>query len=113
MKGMDVARVHLFFSFKLGGELFSCALVHCFSKVFDEPDPNNGLWIVEPNVDQDGYWVISVVHIDSIVRATHLLPVFKSDMPILRNINFSHTLDVFTAFYVNKYIDYHAFETLF
>ena len=113
VRGLDVARVHLFFSFELGGELFSCALVHHFSKVFDEPDPDNGLWIVEPDVDQDGYRVMSVVHVDSIVRATHLLPVFKSDTPIPRNINFSHTLNVFTAFYVNKYIDYHAFETLF
>jgi hypothetical protein len=27
-------------------------------------------------------------------------------------VNFSHTLDIFAAFYVNKYIDYHAFETV-
>ena len=63
--------MHLFFLFELGGKLFSCALVHHFSKVFDEPDPNNGPWIVEPNVDQDGYWVMSVVHVNSIVCVTH------------------------------------------
>ena len=112
MRGLDVAHVHLFFSFELGNELFSCALVHHFSKTFDEPDPDNGLWVVEPDFDRDGYRIMSVIHADSIVRATHLLPVFKGDAAIPRNLNFSHTLNVFTAFYVNKYIDYHAFETL-
>ena len=56
---------------------------------------------------------MSVVHVDSMVRAAHLLPVFKGDATVPREINFSHTLDVFTAFYVNKYIYYHAFETVF
>ena len=69
---------------------------------------------MEPNFDDHGYWVMSVVHIDSIVRGVHLLPIFRGDAAIPRDdINFSHTLDIFTAFYVNKYIDYHAFETLF
>ena len=71
------------------------------------------MWIVEPDLDRNDYWVMSIVHVDSIVRATHLLPVFKVDTPVPREINFSHTLDIFTAFYVNKYIDYHAFETMF
>ena len=113
MKGLDIARTHLLFSFELGDESFSCALVHHFSKSFDEPDPDNGMWIVEPNFDNDGYRVMSIVHVDCIVRAAHLLPVFRGDAPVPRNLNFTHTLDVFTAFYVNKYIDYHAFETLF
>lgn len=111
MGGLDIARAHLFFSFELEDELFSCALIHHFSKSFDEPDPDNGMWIVEPDIDGAGYRVMSVVHVDSIVRGAHLLPVFRGNAAIPRDINFSHTLDVFTAFYVNKYIDYHAFET--
>ena len=72
------------------------------------------MWIVEPNFDDRGYRVMSVVHIDSIVHGVHLLPIFRGDAAIPRDdINFSHTLDIFTAFYVNKYIDYHAFKTLF
>ena len=112
VRGLDVARVHLFFSFALGEETFECALIHGFCKCFTDPDPDNGLWIFEPDYSQDGYRIMSVVHIESIVRAAHLLPVFKDETPIPREINFTNTLDVFKAFYLNKYIDYHAFETL-
>lgn len=113
MRGLEVARVHLFFSFEVGSDLFSCALVHHFCKSFDDPDPDNGMWVVEPDLDSNGYRVMSIVHVDSIVRAAHFLPVFKGDAAIPREVNFSHTLSIFTAFYVNKYIDYHAFETVF
>lgn len=113
MRGLDAARVHLFFSFEAGDNLYSCALVHEFSKSFDNPDPDNGMWIVEPDFDHEKYRIMSIVHVDSIVRGAHLLPVFGGDISVPREINFSHTLDVFAAFYVNKYIDYHAFETVF
>ena len=113
MRGVDVARVHLFFSFEVGGETHSCVLVHFFCKSFNDPDPDNGMWIVEPDVGNDGSRVMSVIHVDSIICGAHLLPVFGHDTVVPREVNFSHTLDVFTAFYVNKFIDYHAFETLF
>lgn len=71
------------------------------------------MWIVEPDFDPAGYRIMSIIHIDSIVRAAHLLPVFGGDASVPREINFSNTLDIFSAFYVNKYIDYHAFETMF
>lgn len=112
VRGLDVARVHLFFSFVLEEEEFQCALVHEFCKSFTDPDPDNGLWVFEPDYNNDGYRIMSVVHVDSIVRAAHLLPVFKARTPIPREINFTNTLDVFKAFYLNKYIDYHAFEIL-
>ena len=96
----------------LGEDVFECALIHEFCKSFTDPDPDNGLWVFEPDNDNNGYRIMSVVHLDSIIRAAHLLPVFKDDTPIPREINFTHTLDVFKAFYLNKYIDYHAFETL-
>jgi len=113
MRGLDVARVHLFFSFEVGDDIFSCALIHQFSKSFDDPDPDNGMWIVEPEFDDNKYRVMSVVHVDSIVRAAHLLPVFGGNITVPREVNFSNTLDIFGAFYVNKYINYHAFETVF
>jgi hypothetical protein len=113
MRGLEVARIHLLFSFEAGDDVFSCALIHEFFKPFDDPDPDNGMWIVEPDLNNDKYRIMSVVHVDSIIRAAHLLPVFKSDIAIPREINFSDTLDAFTAFYVNKYIDYHAFEIAF
>jgi hypothetical protein len=113
VRGLDVARVHLFFSFVFMGEAFQCALVHEFCKTFTDPDPDNGLWILEPDYNPGGSRIMSVVHLDSIVRGAHLLPVFKDDTPIPREINFTNTLDVFKGFYLNKYIDYHAFKTLY
>ena len=111
-RGLNVARVYLFFSFTLGEEEFECALVHEFYKSFTDPDPDNGLWIVEPDYGDDGRRIMSVVHIESIIRAAHLLPVFNQQTPIPREIKFTKTLDAFKAFYLNKYIDYHAFEAL-
>jgi hypothetical protein len=37
------------------------------------------------------------------------MPVFGDD-PIPLELCAEHSLDVFQTFYVNKYIDYHAFE---
>jgi hypothetical protein len=113
VRGLDVARVHMFFLFVFRDELFECALVHEFCKTFTDPDPDNGLWVFEPDYSLDGFRIMSVVHIDSIICAAHLLPVFKDSTPIPREINFTHMLDIFGAFYLNKYIDYHAFESLY
>ena len=113
MRGLDIARVHLFFSFEADSRLFSCALVHHFCKTFDNPDPDTGMWIVEPDLDCEGYRVMSIVHLDSVVHAMHLLLIFKGDTLVPSEVNFTHTLDIFSALYVNKYIDYHAFETVF
>ena len=112
-KGLDVARVHLFFSFETDEQTFPCALIHNFHKTFTEPDPDNGMWIVEPEYVADGSRSMSVVHVDSIARATHLLPIFRGPSTLPPQLKFSLTLDTFRAFYVNKYIDYHAFETVF
>ena len=112
VRSLEVTRVHLLFSFAFRDQVFECALVHEFCKSFTDPDPDNGLWIFEPDLTADRSRIMSVVHLDSIIRAVHLLPVFKDDTPIPREINFTHTLNVFKSFYLNKYIDYHAFETL-
>ncbi|KAF9780987.1 hypothetical protein BJ322DRAFT_1112381 [Thelephora terrestris] len=112
VRGLEVARVQLLFSFMLEEELFECALVHEYCKSFTDPDPDNSLWIFEPDYSDGGSRITSVIHLNSIVRAAHLSPVFKDNTPMPREINFSHTLDVFSAFYLNNYIDYHAFETL-
>lgn len=112
-RGLDVARVHLFFSFVMGEETFECALIHEFCKTYLDPDPDTGMWVIEPDYNGDRYRIMSVVHVNSIIRAAHLLPVFRDGSPILREINFTHMLNVFKAFYLNKYIDYHAFKTVF
>jgi hypothetical protein len=112
VRGLNVARVHLFFSFGFRGTTYECALIHEYCKSFTDLDPDNSLWIFEPDHSADGSRIVSVVHANSIICAAHLLPIFKNDAPIPRQINFTHTLNAFNTFYLNKYIDYHAFETL-
>ena len=113
VKGVDVARVHLFFSFETEDQVYRCALVQNFCKTFTDPDPDNGMWVVEPKHFADDSRFMSIVHINSIICATHLLPIFRGFSDLPRQLKFSLTLDSFRAFYINKYMDYHAFETLF
>ena len=111
MGGLLVACVLLFFSFTIDGELHQCALVHWFSTFGDQPNPNNGMRVITPDysgTDRD----VSVIHIDSIVRAAHLLPIFDKQ-PLPHTLNYTRTLDSFQGFYVNKYIDYHVYEAFF
>ena len=112
MRGLDVARVRLFFSFSHNGIKYPCALVHWFSHPGNSPDDNTGMWEVEPDILDDGTKFVSIIHLDTIVRAAHLLPVYGQEF-VSRTLSFSDTLDVFGTFYVNKYIDHHAFEIAF
>ena len=110
MSDLLVARVLLFFSFTFNKEEHRCALVHWYSIFGDQPDPDNGMWMVTPDYF-GGARNLSVIHIDSIFRAAHLLPIFDRT-PLPRTLNYTTTLDSFQGFYVNKYIDYHAYETV-
>ena len=109
MRGLDVARVRLFFSFSHNGVEYPCALVRWFSRVGDSPDDHTGMWVVQP--DDDGS-PPSIIHLDSVVRAAHLLPVFGPER-VSTTLSFTDTLDTFTRFYVNKFVDHHAFEIVF
>ena len=112
MRGLLVARVYLFFRFSHEGVDYPCALVHWYS-MSSEPDPTTGLWMVQPEFIRQGARHASVIHIDTIVHGAHLLPVFPSDAPVYREINYMNVLDVYASFYVNKFIDHHAFEIIF
>jgi hypothetical protein len=112
MLGLDIARVRLFFSFKHEDTILPCALVHWFSRVGDSPDEHTGMWIVKPDLAEDGTHIASVIHIDTIFRAAHLMPVYGNDA-VPRYLSFTHSLDAFHSYYVNKYIDHHAFEIAF
>lgn len=109
MRGLEVARVRLFFSFSHDGVKYPCALVHWFSRVGDLPDERTGMWLVEPDILDDSKPFASIIHLDTIVRASHLLPVF-GEGHVSRTLAFTNTLDTFARFYINKYIDHHAFE---
>ena len=110
MSNFLIARVLLFFSFTFNGELHQCALVHWFSVSGDQPDPDNGMWVVTPDYVGSAR-NLSVIHIDSIFRAAHLLPIFDTTT-LPRTLNYTATLDSFQGFYLNTYIDYHTYETI-
>jgi len=110
MQGLVIARVRLFFTFKLDTKPYSCALVEWFISR-DEPDEDTGMWVVRPEFHPNGQRAMDVINVDSIVRAAHLLPVFKASL-IPSRLHFSNALDVFHAYFVNNYIDHHCNEFL-
>jgi hypothetical protein len=112
MRGLEVARVRAFFSFKFRNISYPCALVRWYSCNGDEPDEDTGMWVVEPDSHADGSPFTAIIHLESILRAAHLIGVFGQD-PIPKDIPLAYSLDVFRAYYVNKYIDHHSFEIAF
>ncbi|KAJ7470114.1 hypothetical protein B0H11DRAFT_1730665 [Mycena galericulata] len=115
MLGMCIGRVFLFFSFTYRGVDHSCALVHWLSAAGDTPDPDTGMWVVTPETHYGPrnrkVKTLAIVPLDCIARAAHLLPIYGSAL-LPEDFHFSYSLDVFRSFYVNRYIDHHAFEFL-
>ncbi|OBZ65379.1 hypothetical protein A0H81_14520 [Grifola frondosa] len=111
IQALAVVRICLFFSFKFGGIVYPCALVQWFERISEEPDEDTGMYIVRPE-SKRGAPVLSVLHLDSIVRAAHLIGVYgKQAVP--RDVTAHNALDAYKRFYVNRYVDHHAFETIF
>ena len=111
MRGLSIVRILLFFSFVFDGKTHPCALVRWFSPIAEECDEDTGMWMVQPEVEDDGSPTISVLHLDCIFRAAHLLPIYGDDPIGL--VSPHDSLDAFSAFYVNKYIDHHTFQIAF
>ncbi|KAG1886826.1 uncharacterized protein F5891DRAFT_1132421 [Suillus fuscotomentosus] len=84
------------------------------ARVGDSADEDTGMWIVHPSVRDDGTPNLTVIHIDSVYCAAHLIPVYGVNGPdfIPKDIEYFHSYDAFCLFYVNKYADHHAFETV-
>ncbi|KAF9525988.1 hypothetical protein CPB83DRAFT_870662 [Crepidotus variabilis] len=91
MMGMSIGRVFLFFSFTFLEKNYSWTFVH---------------WL-ERESDQS----MAVISLDCIPRGAHLLPVY-GPTPLPSTFYFSQTLDVFRAYFVNRYIDHHCHEFL-
>ncbi|KAF8962421.1 hypothetical protein BDZ97DRAFT_1662882 [Flammula alnicola] len=108
MRGMVIARVLLFFSCKVRGENLPCALVHWLVPQGVEPDIETGLWLVKPEFEGNQR-TLAVIHLDTIARGAHLLPVYGSSF-LPEDFHFSQSLDVFCAFFVNSHVDHHAHE---
>ncbi|KAI5982905.1 hypothetical protein EDD15DRAFT_2391024 [Pisolithus albus] len=110
MLSMEVARVLSFFSFVYtNGYSYPCALIHWFDRIADEPDELTGMWMVKPSFIEDGTKHLSVIHVDSIIRNAHLLPIFGQER-VPPYINAHNSLDIYRSFYVNRFADHHAFE---
>jgi hypothetical protein len=86
--------------------------VHWFSRVGDSPDVDTGMWVIKPDSTDDGENLVSIIHLDTVVRACQLIPIFGPQI-VSRTLSCTDTLDSFTYFYVNKYVDHHAFEIAF
>jgi hypothetical protein len=109
MRGLDVARVLLFFSLEFQNKEYPCALVQWYMKTGEEPDGVTGMWTVECEMDH-GEPFVSVIHLDCIMRAAHLIPVYGDGF--IPKIDPSNTLDTFELYFINKYADHHAFEII-
>jgi hypothetical protein len=110
MRGLVVGRVLLFFSFTFSNKEHQCALVHWLVPVGDAPDPDTGMWVVEPELDQRQP-SLAIVPIDTMARAAHLIGVYGPH-PLPEHFHFSYTLDAFRRYFVNPYPDHHMYEFL-
>jgi hypothetical protein len=113
-QGLLVARVHSFLLLrnKKRKSLFPCALVTRFSTVGLSPCSRTGMWMVEPDFDNMGNHAMSSIHLDSILQGAHLIG-HAGDSFIPRTLTCDESLDTFSSYFVNKYIDHHAYEIAF
>lgn len=110
MLGMVIARVLLFFSFHFCNKNFPCSLVNWFVPG-DQPGPGTSMWVVQPELDHRKRRAVEVIHIDSIARGAHLLPVYGTAY-LPEDLEYTDALDVFKSFFVNKFTDHHTHEFL-
>ncbi|KAG1849082.1 hypothetical protein C8R48DRAFT_750295 [Suillus tomentosus] len=108
MGGLAVAQVLCFFSFNYRTLYYPCAIVHWYSYVLEGCDPDTGMYVVTPMTTGDSIPDISVIHIDSIFRTAHLIPVYGPDF--IPKISPHDSYDMFNSYYVNRYADHHTFE---
>jgi len=81
--------------------------------VGDDPCDETDLWMVKPDFRCQKP-LLEVIHLDTILCGAHLVSVSGSGFLLLdRTLTFSKSLDVFSTFYVNKYVDHHAHEIAF
>ncbi|KAI9439702.1 hypothetical protein H4582DRAFT_1812628 [Lactarius indigo] len=110
MEGMVIARVQLFFSFRYKQVDYACAYVNWLVRDDDKPDLDTGMWTVSLEMHH-GKPASQVIDVRTIARAAHLLPVYGRDS-VLSETQYYNSLDRYESFYVNPFIDHHAYELL-
>ena len=110
MEGMLIARILLFFSYydQVLSETIPCALVNWFLP--RGCDGVTGLYQVEPERIA-GQKPVQVIHLETIARGCHLLPVFGNGF-LDKEFSFVDALDAFKRYYINKTIDHHVHRLL-
>jgi hypothetical protein len=111
-KGLHVVQVCLFFSFKHDKKTYPCALMQWFVPIGDQPCEDTGMWKVEPEFDCCRERITAIMHLETAVRAAHLIPIYGSKY-IPHKLHFSESLHTFHGYYVNKYTDHHMHEIAF
>ncbi|KAI5983739.1 hypothetical protein F5J12DRAFT_907985 [Pisolithus orientalis] len=111
MHGLDVVRILGFFSFISQSKRYPCAVVQWFDHVRDDPDVDMRMWIIRLALTANCHPATAVIHVDTIYHAAHLVPLYGTH-PIPRTIKLHHSYDAFTTFYMNRFIDHHAFSLL-
>ena len=92
--GLLVAWVRLLFAFGHRGKMYECALVGWYLLVGNVLDEATGMWIVAPEMDQQGWWVRAVISLDAVLRPAHLTAVYGEDaLPV--DFHYTDTLDAF------------------
>ncbi|KAG2755597.1 hypothetical protein P692DRAFT_201801024 [Suillus brevipes Sb2] len=112
--GMRREHIRAVPSWRNGPGRFDCAFVNTddrqwFYWITEERDEVTGMYMVAPSFDEDGSPNMSIIHIDSIVRGAHLLPIFGTQF-VSQGLQFHHSLDIFRGYYINRFIDHHSFE---
>ena len=110
--GFEVAQVFLFFSFLHGGKEYPCVFIQWYSFIGTEPDKDTGCWMVEPDIRDGRSPHVAVIHIDCILRTVHLMPITRTSRFVNRSVTIDTSLDTFNLFYINRFVDYHAFVSL-
>ena len=70
------------------------------------------MWVVEPDLDETGAPFAGIIHLESVLHAAHLMGVCGEAF-VPKTLMPDNSLDFFYSFYVNKFIDHHAFEIVF
>lgn len=105
----EVAQVKFFFAFTYKEKLYECAYVHWFEHWGDGRCDVTGMWRVVPQIVNRNQRLSGVIHLDTIFRAVHLMPVRAEELTP-EEMRPSDTLSAFPAYYVNKFADHLSHE---
>ena len=77
MHGMTIGCALLFFSLTFRDEYLPCALIQWLVPS-NVPNENTGMWVVQSEFTGNGHRTLSVIYIDCVARAAHLLPIYRT-----------------------------------